>query len=314
MKKNLLITGGSGFLGINLSKKLKKKYKIILGARNNKLNQEAQNITGCVTVPLDVSSSKSVRDVFNFAKPDIVIHAAATKFVDLSEKFPLECIDINVNGSANIVRESINFGVKKVIGISTDKASPPIKNTYGLSKSIMERLFVRSNSKNTIFLCVRYGNVAWSTKSVLPVWKDMFQKNKKIISTGPHMRRFFFTIDDAVSLVEFALNNSNKYSGKIISREMKSAKVKDLLEVWMNNYGGSYEYSNERPGERYDEYLIGKEELDYTYSKIINGITYYFIDFNKKAKNPLKRIVSSENAKSLKKNEIKNLINFGLNN
>ena len=65
MKKNLLITGGSGFLGINLSKKLKKKYKIILGARNNKLNQEAQNITGCVTVPLDVSSSKSVRDVFN---------------------------------------------------------------------------------------------------------------------------------------------------------------------------------------------------------------------------------------------------------
>ena len=94
---------------------------------------------------------------------------------------------------------------------------------------------------------------------------------------------------------------------------MKSAKVKDLLEVWMNNYGGSYEYSNERPGERYDEYLIGKEELDYTYSKIINGIKYYFIDFNKKAKNPLKKIVSSENAKSLNKNEIKNLIDFGLN-
>ena len=83
----------------------------------------------------------------NYVQPEVVIHAAATKFVDLSEKYPLECIDINVNGSANVVRECLNFKVGKGIGISTDKAFSPIKNTYGLSKSIMERLFVSSNSK-----------------------------------------------------------------------------------------------------------------------------------------------------------------------
>ena len=192
MKKKLLITGGSGFLGVNLALKLKKKYEVFLGSRNNKLNHEAKAVTGCEVLPLDVSSSNSVRDVMNKVQPQVVIHAAATKFVDLSEKFPLECIDVNVNGSANIVRECLNFNVSKVIGISTDKASPPIKNTYGLSKSIMERLFVSSNTKKTKFSCVRYGNVAWSTKSVLPIWRDMFIKNKRIISTGPEMRRFFF--------------------------------------------------------------------------------------------------------------------------
>ena len=121
MKKKLLITGGSGFLGINLALKLKKKYEIFLGSRNNKLNHEAKVVTGCEVLPLDVSSSNSLRDAMNYVQPEVVIHAAATKFVDLSEKYPLECIDINVNGSANVVRECLNFKVGKVIGISTDR-------------------------------------------------------------------------------------------------------------------------------------------------------------------------------------------------
>ena len=314
MKKKLLITGGSGFLGVNLALKLKKKYEIFLGSRNNKLNHEAKAITGCEVLPLDVSSSNSLRDAMNYVQPEVVIHAAATKFVDLSEKFPLECIDTNVNGSANVVRECLNFKVGKVIGISTDKASPPIKNTYGLSKSIMERLFVSSNSKKTKFTCVRYGNVAWSTKSVLPIWKEMFIKNKKIISTGPEMRRFFFTIYDAVSLVEYSLKNINRFQGKILSREMKAAQVKQLLEAWIDIYGGSYEFSSERPGERIDEYLIGQEELRYSETFNENGIKYFLINFNKKSKKPLKNIVSSMNAKNLNKNEIKSLIKTGFEN
>ncbi len=314
MKKKLLITGGSGFLGVNLALKLKKKYEVFLGSRNNKLNHEAKAVTGCEVLPLDVSSSNSVRDVMNKVQPQVVIHAAATKFVDLSEKFPLECIDVNVNGSANIVRECLNFNVSKVIGISTDKASPPIKNTYGLSKSIMERLFVSSNTKKTKFSCVRYGNVAWSTKSVLPIWRDMFIKNKRIISTGPEMRRFFFTISDAVALVEYSLKNINKFQGKILSREMKAAKVRQLLESWIEIYGGIYEISSERPGERIDEFLIGQEELKYSESFTDNGIRYFLIDFHNKSKKPLKQIVSSMNAKNLNKNEIKNLIKIGFEN
>jgi UDP-glucose 4-epimerase len=94
--KSILITGGSGFLGIHLANKLKKKFKIILAGRNNKQNFYAQKKTTCEVLPMDVANIESVRDAINYAKPNIIIHAAATKFVDLSEKYPLECIDINI--------------------------------------------------------------------------------------------------------------------------------------------------------------------------------------------------------------------------
>ena len=104
--KKILITGGTGFLGKNLGLFLKKtkKYKILLAGRNNKINQDVYEATNIEVSPLDIVSIESVRDIFNYFKPDIVIHAAATKYVDLSEKNPLECIDINVLGSQNILR------------------------------------------------------------------------------------------------------------------------------------------------------------------------------------------------------------------
>ena len=88
--KKILITGGTGYLGRNLANFYKKKYKVFLGARNNKQNFLIKRLTNCEVVPLDVSSIESVNDCLNYTKPDIVIHAAATKFVDLSEKFPFE--------------------------------------------------------------------------------------------------------------------------------------------------------------------------------------------------------------------------------
>ena len=139
-------------------------------------------------------------------------------------------------GSTNIARVSIERGVKTVIGISTDKATQPLKNFYGFSKAAMEKLFINANSKSkTNFLCVRYGNVAWSTGSVLPIWKEMFDKNRQILTTGPFMRRFFFTIDDAVNLVSRALINSKKFSGKILCADMKSCKLIDI-NVWTSNF------------------------------------------------------------------------------
>ena len=128
------------------------------------------------------------------------------------------------------------------------------------------------------------------------------------------MRRFFFTISDAVALVEYSLKNINKFQGKILSREMKAAKVRQLLESWIEIYGGIYEISSERPGERTDEFLIGQEELKYSESFEDNGVRYFLIDFNKKSKKPLKQVVSSMNAKNLNKNEIKNLIKIGFEN
>ena len=315
MKKKILITGGTGFLGINLAKKFSKEFNVILSGRNNKLNYIAKNKTQCEVIPLDVSNINSVRDGVNYVKPDIIIHAAATKFVDLSEKFPFETIDSNIIGSTNIARVSIDKKIKTVIGISTDKASPPIKNIYGLSKSIMERLFLSSSKQsNTQFLCVRYGNVAWSTGSVLPIWKRMFDKNKTILTTGPYMRRFFFLVSDAVALVDTALKNIKFLNGRILSREMKSAQMIDIIKTWINIYGGKYNIIGSRSGDRQDEYLIGEEELKYTVEKKINNIKHYIIDFSKTDKNSIKKIVSSSTAEKLSNFDISKILEFGMKN
>ena len=313
--KKILITGGTGYLGRNLALFYKKKYKVFLGARNNKQNFLVKNLTNCEVVPLDVSNLSSVNDCLNYVKPDIVIHAAATKFVDLSEKFPFECIDTNIVGSTNIARACINKKVPTVIGVSTDKASPPIKNIYGLSKSCMERLFSSSEPYGkTKFVCVRYGNVTWSTGSVLPIWKQMLKKDGLILTTGPNMRRFFFSVDQAVSLVDQALILKDKLNGKILSAEMKSAKMIDILRTWIKKFGGKYKVVNTRKGDRLDEYLIGEDELKYTQELKIKNKKYYIIDFNNLPKKPLKKIVSSANAKRLSQSEIEKIIKFGLNN
>ncbi len=313
MKKNLLITGGSGYLGINLANKLKQKYRVFLGSRNQKRNREAYNITGCKDIPLDVSNINSIRDALNYCNPKIIIHAAATKFVDISEEFPFECSDVNILGSANLARVAIEKKVKTVIGISTDKATQPIKNFYGFSKAAMEKLFLSANNNSsTNFLCVRYGNVAWSTGSVLPIWKEMFEKNKIILTTGPKMRRFFFKIDDAVELVNFALKNSKKFAGKIVCADMKSALILDLLKTWIENYGGRFKVIKGRKGDRLDEFLIGNNEIKHTFKINQKSKLYYIIDYDKISSRPVKKIISSKNSKKLNKKELLELLEIGL--
>src|SRR5579884_2139103 len=95
-RPRMLITGGSGFLGRNLALALKDQFDIVLGGRNNKQNALAAEVTGCQVVPMDVVRSESVRDVFSETQPEVIIHAAATKFVDLAERQPMECVDVNV--------------------------------------------------------------------------------------------------------------------------------------------------------------------------------------------------------------------------
>tara|TARA_B110000003_G_scaffold244456_1_gene253565 strand:+ start:783 stop:1736 length:954 start_codon:yes stop_codon:yes gene_type:complete len=309
MKKKILITGGSGYLGKNLAIFLKKKYNVFLGSRNNAKNDLVRRATDCEVFPLDVSNINSVVDAVNYVKPNLIIHAAATKFVDLSEKYPLECHDVNILGSANVARVAIDKKVEGVIGISTDKASPPIKNIYGMSKAIMEKLFVSlSNNHKTKFTCVRYGNVAWSTGSVLPIWSQMYKKNKTLITTGPYMRRFFFTVDDAVELVNASLKNLNFLNGKILSREMKASKMIDIIKVWKKVYGGNYVIKNERKGDREDEFLIGESELDYSEVIYLNKKKYFLINQTPSKSKSLKKIISSHNAKKLSEAEIKNIL------
>jgi len=308
-KQVLLITGGTGFLGKRLGLKLKDRYEVVLTGRNNKQNFQAQKFSGCRIAPLDISNIESVRDAFTEFKPDIVIHAAATKFVDLAEKFPMECVDVNVTGSQNVARVAVEKGVGIVIAISTDKAAPPVRNTYGLSKALMERIFCSMDGKSTTrFTAVRYGNVAWSTGSVLTIWKKMLEEKGVIGTTGPEMRRFFFTVDEAVNLVMAALDNIDLVKGKVLSRKMKAAKMEEILKIWAKISGGRYEKIEGRPGERDDEYLIGDLELPYTREIVLNDIVHYLISFNEKVENPVAFGLSSANTERLSEAEITHII------
>ena len=309
----VLITGGSGFLGRELALKLKKNYKVILGSRNNGLNQEAQVYTNCEAIPLDVCSSSSVYDAFNLVKPDIVIHAGATKFVNISESQPMECIDVNVLGSQNIARISIEKSVNTVIGISTDKAAPPVNHIYGNSKALMEKMFNSLNaSSDTNFSCVRFGNIAWSTGSVFPIWKQMMELNQKIESTGPNMKRFFFSVSDAADLVIRNLNNIELTNGKILSMQMKASKISRILDVWTKLYGTPWVEVNRRPGDTDHESMIGFTELQYTSEVILDSIKHFLTSSSEQLKNHIKEVVCTENADSHSEEEIIQLIKIGM--
>jgi UDP-N-acetylglucosamine 4,6-dehydratase len=308
--RKVLITGGTGFLGKRLGRRLKESgFEVILGGRNQKLAAAAEKFSGCTSVPLDVSRIESLRDVISVFAPDIVVHAAATKYVDKAELYPHEAIDINIIGSQNVARVAMERKVDLVLGISTDKAAPPVRNTYGLTKAVMERLFCSLDGQSdTRFLCVRYGNVAWSTGSVLVAWKHMLDTSGVISTTGPEMTRFFFSIDEAVQLVVTGIVNSEKFHGQVLAREMKSAKLEHILHIWTGLTGGTYQKVGGRPGERSYEYLVGELELQYVNSHDIDGIKHYSINFNSRSHTALPNAISSDSADRLSDLEITELI------
>jgi FlaA1/EpsC-like NDP-sugar epimerase len=196
-----------------------------------------------------------------------------------------------------------------VIGVSTDKAAPPVRNTYGLSKALMDRLFCGMHGKTaTRFACVRFGNVAWSTGSVLPVWKRMHEATGVIGTTGPEMTRFFFTVDEAVSLIATAIENSGELEGKVLARRMKSALIRDVLELWIRLKGGSWTQIERRPGDQKDEFLIGDIELPYTYERTFGGATHYIVAFNQPVARPLTTALTTANAERLGERELIEII------
>ena len=301
----VLITGGTGFLGRHLALSLKGECEVVLGGRNNKQNMAAQEMTGCPVLPMDVANIESVRDAMIEAAPEVVIHAAATKYVDLAEEHPFECVDVNVLGSQNVARVAMEREVAAVIGISTDKAAPPVRNTYALTKALMERMYCSLNGKTaTKFVCVRFGNLAWSTGSVLPIWKRMQDQTGLIGTTGPDMRRFFITVDQAVQLIRTALDHRDALQGQVLTRKMKAVLIKDVLELWVARKGGRWERIAGRPGERDDEYLVGELELPYARELELDGVTHYAIDFNRKSERPIAGELSSATAERLSEEEI----------
>jgi len=228
-----LITGGTGYLGQALIPRLRGKVRV-LDRNEEKLAMLKERYPNIEVLVGDVSDGWTVERAMKGV--DNVFHLAAMKHIGLAEKNVLECISSNIIGSGNIVSQSLLTKPRMVIGISTDKAAQ-VKGIYGASKLCMEGLFMEADGFNTDtkYRIVRYGNVLWSSGSVLCKWKEAIEKKKPITVTNPESTRFYWTIDQAIDHIFECIKKSKNATPYI--PKMKAIALGDLAEAMMEKYG-----------------------------------------------------------------------------
>lgn len=273
--KNILITGGTGSFGKKYTEILLKKYKpnkIIIYSRDELKQYEMSqkyNDNSMRYFIGDVRDAKRLEDAMQDV--DYVIHAAALKHVPIAEYNPMECIKTNINGAQNVIQAAIKNEVKKVIALSTDKASSPI-NLYGATKLASDKLFVAANNmvgkRKTRFSVVRYGNVVGSRGSVIPFFQKLINEGaKELPITDEKMTRFLITLEDGVN---FVLNNFERmYGGEIFIPKIPSMKMTDLATSLAPNL--PYKIIGIRPGEKMHEVMITADD------RVIEFDNYYVI-------------------------------------
>jgi len=264
-----MITGGTGSFGHSFVPLTLKKYNpkrlVILSRDEMKQWEMAKLFKDDPRVRFFIGD---VRDKDRLHRSlngiDYVVHAAATKIVTTAEYNPFECVKTNINGAMNLIDASIDQGVKRVIAISTDKASSPI-NLYGASKLASDKLFVASNSSyasshETRFAVVRYGNVLGSRGSVIPFFNSI--KNSGVLPiTDERMTRFMISLDQGVELVWDAFNDM--IGGEIYVKKIPSMKIVDIANVIAPN--ANQKIIGIRPGEKLHEQMISTEDSYSTY-------------------------------------------------
>lgn len=320
--KIILITGGTGSFGSNFLNrllKLKKKPKKIIIFSRDELKQfdlskiySEKKFSNIRYFLGDIRDKDRLKMAFEDV--DYVIHAAALKQVPTAEYNPIEFVKTNVIGSQNIIEAAIEKNVKKVIALSTDKASSPI-NLYGATKLCADKLFLSANTlvgkKTTSFSVVRYGNVFASRGSVIPFFLDLVKKNQKLIITDPKMTRFNIDLDEAVKLVINVIKIST--GGEIFVPKISSYRIMDIVKAINNKK--DFKVVGMRPGEKLHEELISKAE---SYNTFDLG-KYFIIAGNQKSinyckKNKHKKMKIGNNYNSLNNqdflnvSQIKNLI------
>ncbi|SMM99270.1 UDP-N-acetylglucosamine 4,6-dehydratase [uncultured Candidatus Thioglobus sp.] len=266
--KNILITGGTGSFGHAFIPMTLEKYnpkKIVVFSRDEmkqwemaKLFKDDPRIRFMIGDVRDKDRLYRVLDGI-----DYVVHAAATKIVPTAEYDPFECVKTNVMGAMNLIDACIDKGVKRIVALSTDKASAP-SNLYGATKLTSDRLFVSGNSytgsHNTSFSVVRYGNVMGSRGSVIPFFMSI-AKDGVLPITDNRMTRFMISLEEGVELVWHAFDDMK--GGEIYVKKIPSMKVTDIaLAV---NESAEQEEIGIRPGEKLHEQMIGQEDALYTY-------------------------------------------------
>jgi FlaA1/EpsC-like NDP-sugar epimerase len=269
----ILITGGTGSWGQTLTRMLLETHnprEIVIFSRGELqqvLMQRKFNDKRIKYVIGDVRDYESVR--FATKNIDYIFHMAALKHVPVCEEHPQEAIKTNITGTSNIVNAAIENRIKKVIDVSTDKAVEPV-NLYGMTKSVGEKLIIQANDLTdyTKFVCIRGGNVMGSNGSVIPYFIEQIKAGGPITITDLEMTRFFLTLEEAISLLFKATEDS--IGGETFVMNMPACYIRDIADVLIDEYGNvEIKEIGGRPGEKLDEMLISKHEspLSYCYDK-----------------------------------------------
>lgn len=265
---NILITGGTGSFGKTFIPMTLEKYnpkKIVIYSRDEMkqwtLSENFKNDPRVKFVIGDVRDKDRLSRCLDGI--DFVVHAAATKIVPTAEYNPFECVKTNINGAMNVIDACIDKGIKKVVALSTDKASNPI-NLYGATKLASDKLFVAansySNSHKTSFSVVRYGNVMGSRGSVIPFFISQIP-NGQLTITDDRMTRFMITLEEGVKLVWHAFDDM--LGGEIYVKKIPSMKITDIALSVAPDV--SQKIIGIRPGEKIHEQMIGLEDAVHTY-------------------------------------------------
>jgi UDP-N-acetylglucosamine 4,6-dehydratase/UDP-glucose 4-epimerase len=257
--KLYLITGGSGFLGTSLvGYVLSLGGKVRVLSRNEgKLIELKEQYPLIEIYPGDISDQFEVQQAMQGVTG--IFHLAASKHVGLAETFVRENIKTNTIGSLNILENSLQTDIEFIIGISTDKAAQ-VSGVYGATKMLMERLFFQYEKLNPkcTYRLVRYGNVLYSTGSVLCKWKDLIEQGKEIVITEPTATRFFWNIDQAIDLIKECMLHATDC--KPYCPTMKSMSIQNLLQAMIEKYGNGKQIPVRiiglQPGENLHEKIL----------------------------------------------------------
>jgi UDP-N-acetylglucosamine 4,6-dehydratase (inverting) len=265
---SILITGGTGSFGHTFIPMTLERYnpkRLVIYSRDEMKQWEmAKLYTHDSRVRFFIGDVRDKDRLYRALDGiDYVVHAAATKIVPTAEYNPFECVKTNINGAMNLIDACIDRGIKRVVALSTDKASSPA-NLYGATKLASDKLFVAGNSyaggHNTRFSVVRYGNVMGSRGSVIPFFLSLEDK-KSLLITDERMTRFMITLEQGVELVWHAFEDME--GGEIYVKKIPSMKVVDIANACVPE--AKHETVGIRPGEKLHEQMIGIEDSPYTF-------------------------------------------------
>lgn len=267
-EKTLLITGGTGSFGnAVLNRFLDTDIgEIRIFSRDEKKQDDMRKQYHNDKIKFHIGDVRDLASVKNaMYNVDYVFHAAALKQVPSCEFFPIEAVKTNVLGTDNVLTACIEYGVKKVICLSTDKAAYPI-NAMGISKAMMEKTVSAKartvSADKTTIACTRYGNVLCSRGSVVPLFVDQIKAGLPITLTEPNMTRFIMSLEEAVDLVIYAFNNANP--GDLFIQKADSSTIEVLSQAVVGLFGKNKDIETKiigiRHGEKIYETLLTAEE------------------------------------------------------